>query len=46
VPGSFDTPPTTAQLQAKVDDPKFDLPIPNVEIVTNTKTTITQNAGY
>jgi hypothetical protein len=26
---------------------KFDLsPIPNVEIVTNTKTTITQNAGY
>jgi hypothetical protein len=43
----FDTPSTTAQLQAKVDDPKFDLsPIPNVEIVTNTKTTITQNAGY
>jgi hypothetical protein len=43
----FDAPSTTAQLQAKVDDPKFDLsPIPNVEIVTNTKTTITQNAGY
>jgi hypothetical protein len=42
----FDTPSTTAQLQAKVDDPKFDLSIPNVEIVTNTKTTITQNAGY
>ena len=43
----FNTPFTTAQLQAKVDDPKFDLsPIPNVEIVTNTKNPITQNAGY
>lgn len=43
----FDAPFTTAQLQAKVDDPKFDLsPIPNVEIVTNTKTKIPQNSGY
>ncbi|MEZ7515268.1 RagB/SusD family nutrient uptake outer membrane protein [Flavobacterium frigidarium] len=38
---------TTAQLQAKVADPKFDLlPIPNVEIVTNTTNPITQNPGY
>lgn len=43
----FNNPYTTAQLEAKVDDPKFDLsPIPNVEIVTNTKNPITQNTGY
>ncbi|MBC5840642.1 RagB/SusD family nutrient uptake outer membrane protein [Flavobacterium sp. F-380] len=43
----FDTPFTVPQLHAKVDSPKFDLsPIPNLEIVTNTKTPITQNSGY
>ncbi|MBE0390399.1 hypothetical protein HNQ02_000954 [Flavobacterium sp. 7E] len=43
----FDSPSTTSELQAKVDNPKFDLsPIPNVEIVTNTKNPITQNPGY
>ena len=43
----FNTPFTTPQLEAKVDSPKYDLsPIPNVEIVTNTKNTIPQNAGY
>jgi starch-binding outer membrane protein, SusD/RagB family len=38
---------TTAQLQAKTADPKFNLlPIPNVEIVTNTINPIPQNPGY
>lgn len=38
---------TTQQLQSKTSDPKFDLlPIPNVEIVTNTINPITQNPGY
>ncbi|SFE01072.1 RagB/SusD family nutrient uptake outer membrane protein [Flavobacterium phragmitis] len=38
---------TTAQLQQKTADPKFDLlPIPNSEIVTNTINPIQQNPGY
>ncbi|WP_445731352.1 RagB/SusD family nutrient uptake outer membrane protein [Mariniflexile sp.] len=43
----FAAPYTTAQLQAKTADPKFDLlPIPNVEIVTNTVQVIPNNPGY
>ncbi|WP_163397731.1 RagB/SusD family nutrient uptake outer membrane protein [Flavobacterium fluviatile] len=38
---------TTQQLQEKTNDPKFNLlPIPNVEIVTNTTYPIIQNPGY
>ena len=43
----YAAPYTTAQLQAKTADPKFNLlPIPNVEIVTNTSQVIPNNPGY
>lgn len=43
----FAAPYTISQLQAKIADPKFNLlPIPNVEIVTNTVQTIPNNPGY
>jgi hypothetical protein len=43
----YNDPFTTAQLQAKTNNPKFDLlPIPNVEIVTNTEIAIPNNPGY
>jgi hypothetical protein len=43
----YDNPFTLAQLQANTADPKFLLlPIPNIEIITNTKNRIPQNAGY
>ncbi|GIZ08623.1 RagB/SusD family nutrient uptake outer membrane protein [Flavobacterium sp. UMI-01] len=43
----YDNPFTLLQLQAHTADPKFKLlPIPNIEIVTNTKNKIPQNEGY
>ena len=43
----YQTPYTTDELKAKIADPKFNLlPIPNVEIVTNTSNKTPQNPGY
>ncbi|WP_418263222.1 RagB/SusD family nutrient uptake outer membrane protein [Flavobacterium faecale] len=43
----YDNPFSLTQLQAHTADPKFKLlPIPNIEIITNTKTPINQNEGY